>query len=215
MKVFIADTQDLVRSLLHHWMLSERTISLVGETNSGAHVVELIKKHNADMLLIDPILPKISGFTIAQRLHDEMPEVRLMALYNFDKPYLVDKMQKAGFHGCICKTTTTLGSLKLALESVMDGNAYYCAQTCRLQNSIYNNPASFLRILSQREQEILCLIADGRDNVEIGLRLHLSTATVQTHRRNLFKKLSIHDTPALMRYAIDQGFGQFDDEADL
>jgi two-component system, NarL family, nitrate/nitrite response regulator NarL len=214
-KVVIADTQDLFRGLLHFWIQSEKKMTLVGETGTGKNVMELVQRGNADMLIIDPMLPKVSGFSIARRLHDEMPDVRLVAVYDFDKPYLVDKMQKAGFHGCISKSATTIASLRQALESITDGNAYFCAQTCRYFNSLYNSPGSFARILSQREQVVLRLISGGRDNDEIGRVLHLSPATVQTHRRNLFRKLGIHDTPSLMRYAMDQGFGMSDIDTDF
>jgi len=99
-----------------------------------------------------------------------------------------------------------VGDLSRAVEGVMSGNTYLCAATCRIQNEIYNSASSFVQHLSQREQEILSLVGSGMDNEEIGAALGLSPATVQPHRRNLFRKLEIHDTPSLMRFAIDQGF---------
>jgi DNA-binding NarL/FixJ family response regulator len=209
-KIIIADPNDLFRSLLKFWLNSENRMKLVGETNDGANVVELVARLNANILIIDPILPNLSGTAIAREIHEKMPEVRLVAVYQSNKPYVVDRLQKAGFHGCVCKNSNTIVNLKTAMESVMEGNAYFCAETCRVQNLIYNNPASFSRLLSIREQEILGQIGYGKDNDEIGFALKLSPATVQTHRRNLFKKLGIHDTPALMRYAIDQGFCQIE-----
>ena len=183
---------------------------LVGETATGKNVIELITKHSADLLIIDPVLPELSGVEIAKKLHEERPWLRMIALYQSGKPYLVDAMQKVGFNGCICKKSNSIGSFKLAVDSIMAGNAYYCAETCRVQNSIYNDASSFVMLLSAREREILSFVGKGHDNIEIGTKLKLSPATVQTHRRNLFRKLGIHDTPALMRYAIEQGFTNLD-----
>jgi DNA-binding NarL/FixJ family response regulator len=187
-------------------MHTENRMKLMGETNDGNCVVELVTKCNADILIVDPVMPNASGLTIARQLRETMPHVRLVAVYNANKPYVVDRLQKAGFHGCVSKKSNTLTNLRTALESVMEGNAYFCAETCRIQNTIYNSATSFSRLLSIREQEILREIGYGKDNEEIAIALKLSPATVQTHRRNLFRKLGIHDTPALMRYAIDQGF---------
>ena len=206
MKVVIADAQDIFRSLLRFWINSESGIQLVADTNDGLDVVRLVSENKANLLIMDPILPKMSGFSIAREISERMPDVRMIAAYHSRKPFLVDKLQRSGFHACICKRTNVIANLKLAMESVMDGNAYYCAETCRIQNALYNNASSFVRLLSSREQEVLCLIGAGMDNDEIGCRFKLSPATVQTHRRNLFRKLGIHDTPSLMRYALEQGF---------
>ncbi len=206
MKVVIADPHTLFRSLLAHWLAGERGIRLTGQAASGEKVIELVASQDADLLIVDPVLPVISGFALARQLMEDRPALRIIAVYQSSKPHFVDRLQKTGFHGCICKRGNTLANLRQAIESVMDGNAYYCAETCRVQNALYNDPKSFARLLSDREQEILALIGEGLDNEVIGAHLGLSPATVQTHRRNLFKKLDIHDTPALMRYAFDQGF---------
>jgi DNA-binding NarL/FixJ family response regulator len=205
-KAVIADPHTLFRSLLSHWIGTERGIRLVGQASSGEKVIELVASQNAELLIMDPMMPVISGFALARQLMEDRPALRIIAVYQSNKPFFVDRLQKTGFHGCICKRGNTLANLRQAIDSVMDGNAYYCAETCRVQNALYNDPHSFARLLSDREQEILALIGDGLDNDDIGSRLGLSPATVQTHRRNLFKKLDIHDTPALMRYAYDQGF---------
>lgn len=212
MKLVIADHNDLFRSLLKFWMSSDSKLKLVGETVDGANLLDLLFRTKADLLVIDPAIPKASGLTIARRVHETIPGVRLLALYQDNKPYVVDRLQKAGFNGCVCKKNNCLNNLRTAIESIMEGNAYFCAETCRIQNQIYNNTTSFSRLLSLREQEILRQIGYGKNNGDIALTLKLSSSTVQTHRRNLFKKLGIHDTPDLMRYAIDQGFCLIEEE---
>jgi len=205
-KVVIADHDELTRSLLKYWAGEETRAEIVGETSTGDDVVELLVKCKADLLLIDPSIPGKSSFSIVRELLGERPEARLMALYGSDKPFLVDMMRKVGFHGCVSKKSNTISKLLQAVLSVMDGNAYYCAETCRILNTLYADNASFVHVLSLREQEVLCLIADGWGNERIGSKFKLSPATVQTHRRNLFRKLGIHDTPSLMCYAREKGF---------
>ncbi len=205
-KVVIADAHDLFRSLLKFWIESEPSIGLAAETGSGLEVHQLIKEHKADLLLMDPLIPERSGFDIARELSEDMPGLRMIAIYPEGKPYLVDQIQRSGFHGSVCKNSNTISTLKEAIENVQGGNAYFCAQTCRIQNILYNSNHSFAKLLSLREQQILAYIGAGMDNEDIGTQLKLSPATVQTHRRNLFRKLGIHDTPSLMRYAIEQGF---------
>jgi DNA-binding NarL/FixJ family response regulator len=211
-KIVIADPNDLFRCLLRNWLKSEKGIQVVGETDDGNEVVELVARSKADILVMDPAMPHLSGLTIARQIHATMPQVRLVALYDSNKPYVVDHVQKAGFQGCLCKKTSSPDNLRVALNSVMDGNAYFCAETCRVQNAIHNSTHSFSRLLSLREQDILRQIGYGKDNEEIAAILNLSPSTVQTHRRNLFRKLGIHDTPALMSYAFEQGFCLMDSE---
>ena len=206
MKVIIADNDELMCSLLEYWAHTETSAEIVGGVSSGNDVVDLVKENGADLLVIDPMISGKPGFGIVRELRREKPETRMIALYGFDKPFLVDMMRKVGFHGCVSKRSNSLAKLRQAVISVMGGNAYYCAETCRILNSLYTDPASYAQLLSLREQEVLCFIAEGLDNEKIGEKLKLSPATVQTHRRNLFRKLEIHDTPSLMRYAIQQGF---------
>lgn len=206
MKIILADPCELFRSLFRTWLHNDNKIRIAGDTGDGARVLELLSSTGADLLLMDPALPKVNGLELAHRIHETMPQVRMLALYSENRPFVVDRIQKAGFHGCVCKKTNSITNLKTAMESVMEGNAYFCAETCRIQNLIYSNSTSFSRLLSLREQEILCQISYGMDNDAIATALKLSPSTVQTHRRNLFRKLGIHDTPALMHYAIKQGF---------
>jgi len=205
-KVVIADNDELTRSLLDYWVNAEARAEIVGKASTGDEIVDLFARTKADLLLVDPSISGRSSFSIVRELRRTRPEARLMALYGFDKPFLVDMLRKVGFHGCVSKRTNTIEKLRLAVLSVMDGNAYFCAETCRILNTLYSDTSSFVHILSLREQEVLCLIADGWDNERIGARFKLSPATVQTHRRNLFRKLGIHDTPSLMCYARAQGF---------
>jgi two-component system NarL family response regulator len=211
-KIILADPCELFRSLIKIWLHTENKIRLVAETGDGANVMELLSTKGAELLLMDPALSKVSGLELARKVHETMPHVRMLALYSENRPFVVDRIQKAGFHGCVCKKTNSISNLRIAMESVMEGNSYFCAETCRIQNLIYSNSSSFSRLLSLREQEILCQISYGKDNAAIATELNLSPATVQTHRRNLFRKLGIHDTPALMHYAINQGFCQLGTE---
>jgi DNA-binding NarL/FixJ family response regulator len=205
-KVIIADQEELMRSLLEYWVKAETAAEIVGEASNGDDVVDIFVKNKADILVIDPLLPGKSSFAAVRELRRLRPEARMVALYGFDKPFLVDTMRKVGFHGCVSRKSCSIAKLHQAVTSVMDGNAYYCSETCRILNVLYADPASFVHILSLREEEVLCLIADGWSNERIGAKFKLSPATVQTHRRNLFRKLGIHDTPTLMCYARAKGF---------
>lgn len=206
MKVVIADAQELFRKLLSRWIEARGGWTLLYETGSGVAAYQQVTRLRPDLILVDPLLPDMSGFALAQMLRRDFPELRQVALYDRREPFLVDRMRKAGFNGSVYKPYCTLQQLDEALCTVMGGSGYYCEETCRVQNALYNDGTSFARLLSAREQQVLSLIGAGMSNLEIGQRLGLSPATVQTHRRNLFRKLGFHDTPSLMRYAILQGF---------
>lgn len=202
MKVVIADAHSLFRCLLKFWIQSEIQIQMVADTGLGSEVLGLVQEHKPDLLLMDPFFPDKSGFDIARELVESVPALKIVALYPQGRPFIVDQIQRFGFHGSVCKDVSSMAVIRDAIHTVAQGNAYFCSYTCRVQNNIYNSGQSFAR----REQQILSYIGAGMDNESIGAQLVLSPATVQTHRRNLFRKLEIHDTPSLMRYAIEQGF---------
>ena len=206
MKVVIADAQELFRKLLSRWISDHPEWTLIHETGSGVSAYQCVLKEPPELLIVDPLLPGMSGFALGRMLRRELPDLRQMALYARGEPFLIDRMRRVGFQASIHKPSCSLADLERAVKALMDGRAYYCAETCRAQNLLYNDETSFVRLLSLREQHVLSLIGAGMSNEEIGLRLGLSPATVQTHRRNLFRKLRFHDTPSLMRFAIVQGF---------
>ncbi len=180
--------------------------SVVLETGSGVDAYQYVQRNQAELLIVEPLLPDMSGFALAHVLRRDFPDMRQLALYERNEPFLVDRMRRAGFHACIYKPSCEPQDLRRAIEALTLGRGFFCTETCRIQNWLYNDSASFTRLLSTREQQVLSLIGAGMSNGEIGVRLELSPATVQTHRRNLFRKLNLHDTPSLIRYAITQGF---------
>lgn len=206
MKVLIADNDLFFRSLLSHYLGNIFNLRACGEASDGHEALHVASSIRPELVIINPLISSVSGIEVKGRIAKEAPSTRFIALYEAHEPFFIHQLQNAGFHACISRRSTAPDALKDAIKAVMRGDSYYCDFTNEVRERLSNDARSFVRLLSAREQQILSMIGGGMGNSQIGSELGLSPATVQTHRRNLFKKLGFHDTPSLMRYAIEQGF---------
>ena len=181
---------------------------VVAETDSGERAVELILKHQPDVVILDLSLPDMDGFNVVDRVFAAMPLVRFLVLSAHCDDYTLFRVEKSGVHGFIDKNSNTVDTLQDALRAIAAGRVYFSAAFQEAKVARRLDPRSFTKVLSEWERAILSLIGQGLSDQEIGGRLNLSPRTVQTHRSNILRKLDIKGTPKLIAFAIEHGFTQ-------
>lgn len=198
-RVVIADDQPLVRRGLHAVLEVEPDIEVVGEAGDGEQAVELAIGRKADVVLMDVRMPRLDGLAAARRLREREAAARVIMLTTFDLDEYVYEALRAGASGFLLKDATA-EQLVMAVRVAAEGNAMLApAVTRRLIAEFARRPseqkkiAPRLETLTEREREVLGLVARGLSNAEIATRLHLGETTVKTHVGHLLTKLDLRD----------------------
>jgi len=177
----------------------------------GRELLRLLNFTEPDVVLMDIDMPVMNGFEAMQQIHKDYPDLKVIIVSMHEEKGLVKKLMDAGAKGFLFKNSDK-DELIWAIKSVLEGRTYYTSKlTMNLINqspSGQKSSSSDTKIasLTEREIEILKLIADGLSNKEIGETLFISHRTVDTHRTNLMKKLDVNNIAGLIRYAIKNGF---------
>jgi len=122
------------------------------------------------------------------------------------EPYILHRVRTAGVEGFFDKNEQTPETLLVALRTIMEGRDYFSASVESAMAKNRNDPGSFAKVLSEREQELLRLLGLGLTDQVIAGKFKLSELTVRNHRRNIMAKIGVHSTPEMIRYALEQGF---------
>ena len=161
------------------------------------------------MLVLDAKLPGLNGVDILRRVAKKLPHMRVLVFSGHENPVLVREMLEAGAHGFVEKTAG-LFEFKKGLETVASGGTYFGPAVAALLRNVVANPqaSSASDFLTDREREILQLVAESHSTKEIAAKLVISVKTVDNHRTNLMRKLNLHDVASLTRYALEIGLIQ-------
>lgn len=205
-RIFLADDHRMFRETLRTPLDAEPDMEVVGEASSGYEVIEKIGAAKPDILILDINLPDLSGIEIATLVRKGFPEIRIVALSGYAEKMFVDEMLKAGAQAYVVKSAGA-DELVFALRAVSKGHRFLSPEIthCMLQNRGEESPLPPPSILGKREQEVLCLLANGQRSHEIAAALGISSATVDVHRRNIKQKLGLTSIADLTRYAIRKG----------
>lgn len=203
----IADDHLLVISGLQAMLQKEYDITIKFAATSGAELLQEIAAAQPDILLLDIQMPDMNGIDLCKRIHCSYPEVRIIALTNFEQSSYVKQMMRNGAWGYLLKNVD-LKTLRQAIDSVIESKPF-------VQDQIKNNMMGELLLgrkqtsqgvtLTKRETEILSLVARELTNQEIADKLFISIRTVETHRLNLAQKLGVHNTAGLVKEAYKRG----------
>lgn len=180
--------------------------AVVGEAEDGRSAVELVRATNPHLVLLDLHLPKLDGFSVAEAIRLQAPEIKILVLSSHCDEYTVFRAERLRVNGFVDKNKNSVAALKEAIGAVAQGKASFSAEFLRIKATRNRNPTSFDKVLSDRELTILPLIGDSLTDAQISAKLHISGDTVEKHRFNLMKKLSVRTTAELVRYARDHGF---------
>jgi DNA-binding NarL/FixJ family response regulator len=180
-------------------------MDVVSEASDGREALQMVLKEQPDVAVLDIGMPHLNGLETARRLREVSPATKIILLtMHTEDPYVLEAMQ-AGAAGYVLKTQATRDLVE-AIQDVLQGEVYLSPRVSRTVVTAYLTRADPPPDpLTSREREILQLIAEGETTKEIAWRLGLSTKTVESHRTKLMRKLNIHETATLVRYAIRRG----------
>jgi two-component system, NarL family, response regulator NreC len=203
-RILLADDHVMLRQGLRT-LLEQAGMAVIAEASDGQEALQLAHKEHPDVVVLDIGMPHLNGFETARRLRDTLPQTKIVLLtMHTDEPYVLEALQ-TGAVGYVLKTQAAVDIVQ-AIRDVLQGGIYLSPRVSRAVVTAYlsrSEPPP--DPLTAREREILQLIAEGETTKEIASRLGLSVKTVESHRINLMRKLDIHETATLVRYAIRRG----------
>jgi DNA-binding NarL/FixJ family response regulator len=212
-KVIIADDHKIIRVGLRGLLEHEDDITVSGEAENAEEVLKVLETNPAEVVLMDIDLGETDGITTTRKIKELYPAIHVLGLTMHEEPDYIIKMLEAGASGYLLKNAGR-EELLTAIHTVAKGDSYFSQKvsTTLLQAITKQKeapPAQKKPIgptpLSDREIEVLSLIAQEFSNGEIAEKLFISIRTVDTHRRNLLEKLQVKNTVGLVKYAIEKG----------
>jgi len=208
-RIIIADDHTIVRHGLTRLLQQDSDVEVVAQAQNGHATVELARELSPDIVVMDVGMPDLNGIDATQQILRENSKIKVLALSMHSGRKFVVAMLKAGASGYLLKDCA-LEELTTALQTIMSGKIYLSpAITDIVVDSYVRQPAesekSAFSVLSQREREVLQLMAEGNTTKQIALHLHISPKTVEGHRLRLMSKLDIDNVAQLTKYAIQEG----------
>ena len=199
-KVMIVDDHPMVAEGIQSILESYDDIEVVGCLPNGRAAIDSVAQLAPDVILMDLNMPEIGGLSATEILLEREPDTRIVILSMHDNPEYISSALSHGALGYILKDVPT-DEIKLAIDTVMAGSRYLCTGA---QGSLEPKDAT-RESLTEREQTILLQLAQGKSHKEVAVTLDISVRTVETHRKNIKRKLGISSTAGLTRYAMEHG----------
>ena len=208
-RVLICDDQDVVREGLRAILSTVPGIEVTGLAGDGAEAVDMVKKHQPDVVLMDLNMPGVNGIQATRKIHEQFPEVRVLALTTYDADEWVFDAIRAGASGYLLKGTPRAGLIK-AIEGTAAGQTYVDPNVAsklftHVAGTTVVHDSTVAESLSPREREILRLLANGRSNTDIAAELFLSEGTVRNYVSGIFTKLGVTDRTQAAVIALRHG----------
>jgi len=208
--VVIAEDHKLFREGLKALLAYKENLEVVAEAADGLEAISCVKRHTPDLLLLDLSMPRLNGISVVKDLRGQFPDLKILVLTIHESDQYVLETFKAGVNG-YCIKDASRDELLMAIESVLSGKTFISPGIADEVMEGYLTGRKTLKeksdweTITQREKEVLKLLAEGYMNKEIGDLLNISTKTVEKHRANIMNKLDLHNAAALTAYAIEQG----------
>ena len=208
-RLILADDHTLVRAGIRALVEKLPWVTVLAEASDGREVLNLVKAHEPNVVLMDFSMPGLNGLEATARISKQFPTVRVIILSMHSNVEYYWRALKAGAAGYLLKKAATV-ELETALQQVVHGEIYLSQEISAQLVKKYpwqgiTDRKSPLEQLTSREREVLQLVAEGNANKQTAAELGISVKTVEKHRKNLMVKLRIHDTAGLTRYAIGAG----------
>ncbi|MBN9690706.1 MAG: response regulator transcription factor [Verrucomicrobia bacterium] len=206
MKFVLVEDQVMFRGLIRKLLMQECKGEILLETSTLAELRSKFDKvRAADLLLLDIHLPDGDGISIINELSAAMIDTPVLLFSSSAEDYIVDRVRRSSAQGFVHKEESE-EVLLTAIQNVSAGSAYYSPRFVDRIKQLGNNPVSFDKILSKREQELLCYLGSGYSDVEVAAMTGSKAGTIQTHRRNIMNKVGVHSAQELQAYALRHGF---------
>lgn len=200
-KLIIADDHELFRNGLAELLRKHDDIKIVKSVGDGIEFMELINSQlEADIVLLDITMPKMDGFQVLKELKTLNSDVKPIVISMHNDGNYIAKCAKMGAFGYLLKNTDE-AELILAIRSVYNGKKYFSAEISEKMINFMSTQSISENVLSNKETEVLGLIAKGLTTKEIAEKLFVSSRTIETHRANILKKLEVKNTAELIKKA--------------
>lgn len=170
--------------------------------------LEICGAHQPDIIILDLALPDRDGLDVLDDLIAACRKTKVIGISGYSDEYTLHRAMHSKLHGFVDKNEQTVEALAEAIHSVLAGKRYLSTAVHAVNLTLRNNPESFDKILSAREQGLLGLFGRGLTNGEVAAEVGLSELTVRNHRCRLMAKLNLRTSPELIRYALEKGFAR-------
>jgi DNA-binding NarL/FixJ family response regulator len=215
-RVLLVDDHTILREGVRSLLMEESDIAVVGEADDGLEALELVSELVPDVVIMDMVMPRMGGLEATRAIKESHPDVRVLILSMYDDDEYVQQIIQAGASGYVLKRVAA-GELVRAIREVDKGSSFLQPRIAAKLIEDYvrrtrggEPEQAAADPLTEREREVLRLIAEGNTNQRIAEQLHLSKKTVESHRANIMRKLDLHDVTELVKYALRQGLIQLD-----
>ncbi|MRX70453.1 two component transcriptional regulator, LuxR family [Flavobacterium resistens] len=178
----------------------EEDITVVGEANDGDELIQLVRNKRPQIVITDIRMPKCDGISATRIIKREFPEIKIIAFSMFDQSEAIQQMKEAGASGYIMKNSP-LKKLIQAIRAVVSNETFFDDAIVVKDELTKENI-----LLSTREKAILRLIGEGKTSNEIAEELFISKSTVDTHRKNILKKMNLYGKTDLIRFAVERKY---------
>lgn len=209
-KVLIAEDHQMLREGLKAILASREDLEIAGEAADGLEAVRKVKRIQPDLLLLDLSMPRMNGLSVLREARAQLPALKILVLTIHESEQYVLEVFEAGADG-YCSKHGSREELLVAIDSVLSGHLYISPAVAkdvvavslakwkeRTSDTVWDS-------VTQREREILKLLAEGYTNKQIGEMLYISVKTVEKHRANIMSKLDLHNVPSLTILAVEKG----------
>lgn len=201
-RVLLVDDHPLVLDGIRSRLEEVDTIDVIGEACNGEEALLIAARENPDVVVMDINMPVLNGIDAAIRFRDELPNIKLLMLSMHDSREYITNVIKIGAKGYILKDVASTEMIA-AIQAVYAGKTYYSSGVTDILLNENNRKKEIP--LTDREKTILRLLAEGNSNKHVARELDISVRTVETHRRNVKRKLEIKTSAGLVKYAIEHG----------
>jgi two-component system nitrate/nitrite response regulator NarL len=212
-KVLVVDDHPVVRKGISSCLMNKDNIKIVGEAVDGNDAMIKVKELQPDVVLMDIDMPQMDGLAVTEKLRKESPGIKVLILSTHSQRDYVLRIIRAGARGYVLKDAPP-DDLVLAIASVDRGEAFFSPPVAKIALNQYveeSDQDSPISKLSDREREVLALIAGGKSNKEIAMALNIGVRTTETHRERIMRKLDVHSVAGLTKFAIANGIVSLED----
>jgi len=201
-KIILVDDHHIVLDGLKSLLETDPDFDIIGTFKSAEDTLDFVKKSEPDVLLTDYSLPGMSGLDLFKKIKVSHPKIKVAILSMHDEASVVRSVLKEGVHGYLLKNIQQF-ELRNALKQIVLGYPYVSPEITRIIMTELNQPEEKSELLTDRELEILKLIAKEYSNKQMAEKLFISERTVETHRKNIFRKTNTNTLVGLIKFAFE------------
>ena len=209
-RILLADDHNILRDGMRLLLERQPGFEVVGEAGDGREIVELAREQRPDVVVMDIAMPNMNGIEATRRIVEKYPQTGVVILsMHYDESYVLRSL-KAGARAYLLKDALK-AELISAIRAVAEGRSFFSPKISKILQEDYigalgrKDADDSYELLTDREREILQLVAEGKTNKEIAGVLNVSLYTVDTHRTHILQKLNLHSVPELILYAVRKG----------